>query len=375
MRHDRARKRAGSVQRQHLPNVDKDKTSTLFHPLVTMPNGPVPLIQTMSSTTSDPPVPGQERPYPEPTETGKASFHYSENGLKGETAYKVWGHPSSSRKTPLICVHGGPGATHNYLLPISLIHQDYGIPVVMYDQVGCGLSTRFRDKKGDTKFWTPQLFMSEFENLCSHLGITKYSFLGQSWGGMLGGQFAIERQPKGMQKLIISNSPADMITWVEVANRLRAKLPKDVQEALTRNEKNGTTDSDEYHKAVEVFYRRHACRNDPWPKEALDTFTALEEDPTVYETMNGPSEFFVIGSLKTWDIRKDLHKITAETVPGGMLIMNGYHDEAQDETTAAFFTNPTCRVKWVRYALSSHMPMLEETEKYVKDLGTFLTSE
>ena len=92
------------------------------------------------------------RKYPKPTSTGTVPFSYPKTGLKGETYYLVWGDLKTSDKTPLICVHGGPGATHNYLLPISLIYEDHGIPVVMYDQIGCGKSTHFRDKKGDDSF-------------------------------------------------------------------------------------------------------------------------------------------------------------------------------------------------------------------------------
>ncbi|KAK3075951.1 hypothetical protein LTR53_000255 [Teratosphaeriaceae sp. CCFEE 6253] len=322
---------------------------------------------------SDPLPPGQERSYPKPSKTATMPFEYPKTGMKGETYYLVFGDLSSG-KTPLICLHGGPGAGHNYLLPISLISEDYGIPVVLYDQIGCGKSTQYPEKKGDKDFFTPELYMDEFEALRSHLGIEEFYLLGQSWGGMLGGQLAIERQPKGLQKLIISNSPADMVQWVKTANRLRAALPKDVQETLTRCEEEGKTDTQEYEDAVMVFYLRHACRLNPWPEEANETMANLAGS-AVYETMNGPSEFHVIGTLKTWDIREGLKKITKETCPGGLLVMNGYHDEAQDETTAPYFMNPSCRTKWVRYALSSHMPFLEETEKYIKDLGTFLTSE
>jgi proline-specific peptidase len=328
-----------------------------------------------SSPVLDSPYPpGQQRAYPRPTKTGKIPFDYAPTGLKGETYYLVWGDLSTTKKTPLICMHGGPGAGHEYLLPISLIYADFGIPVIMYDQIGCGKSTHFPKTKGDGKFWTPQLFMAELENLKACLGIDgEFDLLGQSWGGMLGGQYAIERQPKGLRKLVISNSPHDMMTWVQVADRLRKALPKDVREALDRCEKDGTTDSAEYEDAVLCYYRLHMCRCDPYPKEVLACLNNLKSDPTVYETMNGPSEFFVIGTLKTWDIRDQLHKITEKTVPGGMLVMNGLYDEAQDETTSAYFTQPSCRVKWVRYALSSHMPMLEEPEAYVRDLGAFLS--
>ncbi|KAK5129831.1 hypothetical protein LTR08_002768 [Meristemomyces frigidus] len=321
-----------------------------------------------------PAPPGQERPYPSPSQTGKIPFSYAPTGLKGETSYLLYGDLSAG-KTPLICLHGGPGVGHQYLKPLSLIHTDYDIPVLLYDQIGCGGSTHFADKKGDGEFWTPQLFMAELDNIKSYLGITDFFLLGQSWGGMLGGQYAIEKQPVGLQKLIISDSPSDMEVWVQVANKLRLKLPQAVQETLTRCEEEGRTDTEEYEGAVMHYYAEHVCRIVPFPQEMEDAMGNLKVDNTVYETMNGPSEFYVVGTLKTWSISEQLKKITAKTVPGGMLIMNGYYDEAQDETCVPYFVKPSCRTKWVRYALSSHMPMLEETEAYVRDLGMFLMSE
>lgn len=323
---------------------------------------------------NSPPPPGQERPYTKPTKTGTVPFKYASTGLEGETWYCIWGELSADT-VPLICLHGGPGVGHDYLLPISLIHGDFGIPVIMYDQIGCGRSMHFKDKKGDTTFWTPQLFMAELDNLKQHLGITTFDLLGQSWGGMLAAQYATEKQPHGLRKLIIADSPTDMVTWVKVANRLREALPEDVQETLTRCEAEKKTDSEEYERAVLHFYAHHVCRVDPFPVEMMAALANVKHDGTVYETMNGPSEFHVIGSLKTWDIREELKNITEKTVPGGLLVINGYYDEAQDETCDAYFTHPTCRTKWLRYALSSHMPMLEETEKFIRDLGVFLTAQ
>jgi len=327
----------------------------------------------MVKKLSRPVPPGQERPYPQPSSTGKIPFAIPGTKQTGETSYKLWGDLESG-KVPLICLHGGPGVPHNYLLPISLIFSDLGIPVIMYDQIGCGLSTHYPERKGDTDFWTPELFMAELDNLKHALGIKTFDLLGQSWGGMLAGQYATT-QPPGLRKLIICDSPADMVTWVEVANELRAMLPSDVQAVLDRCEREGTTESDEYKEAVMVFYRRHLCRVDPFPEELTDPFSDLEKDSTVYETMNGPSEFFVVGSLKDWKITKELKTVTSKTVPGGILLMNGYYDEAQDRVMEPFFTLPSARVKWVRFALSSHTPQLEETEKFVHALGLFLQAE
>ena len=328
----------------------------------------------MTTADSIVPPPGQVRPYPKPTSTGKISFEYPKTGLKGETVYYLWGDLSSSRKTPLICLHGGPGVPHNYILPICLIYEDYGIPVLMYDQIGCGASTKFPDKKEDGNFWTPELFMAEIDNVISYFKIKEYDLFGQSWGGMLAGQYAIS-QPKGLRKLIVEGGPSDIPTYAKAGLRLRSQLPKDVQDVLDRCEKNGDMESEEYKKAEMFYYLRHLCRVDPWPKELNDAFALVEEDDTVYKTMMGPNEFNPTGTLKDWSITDELHKITEKTVPGGLLLMNGQYDTVSDETTSPFFYGPSCRVKWVRFGLSSHIPNLEETETFIDALGAFLTKE
>jgi L-proline amide hydrolase len=318
--------------------------------------------------------PGQQRPYPPPTSAGKIPFSYSPTNLHGSTAYWVWGDLSTTTtQKPLICLHGGPGVPHNYLLPLSLLWRDHAIPIIMYDQIGCGASTRFPTHRGDAAFWTPQLFMAELDNLRHRLGIAEFDLLGQSWGGMLAGQYAIERQPRGLRKLVIADSPSDMRTWVRVADELRGRLPRDVRDTLERCEREGRTGSAEYEAAVRVFYGRHVCRLDPWPRELELSFAALREDDTVYSTMNGPSEFRVVGTLKSWSLSGQLGKITSDTAPGGVLVVNGYYDEAQDECVEPWVEMIGARTTWFRYALSSHMPMLEETERFVRDLGRFLT--
>ncbi len=306
----------------------------------------------MSLKSPDPAPPGPQRPIPEPTSTGKIPFSYSENGLKGETAYFLWGSLSSS-KTPLIALHGGPGIPHQYILPICLVQTDYDIPVLMYDQIGCGASTAFPDKKGDEKFWTPELFMAELDNVISHLGIKTYDLLGQSWGGMLAGQYAL-RQPKGLRKLIVEGGPDDIPAYARVTERFKKQLPQEMQDTIARCEKDGTTDSEEYKNAEMYYYSLHLCRKVPFPDELMQSFEQVEKDPTVYFTMMGPNEFNATGNLRDWSIRDRLHEITQETVPGGLLLVNGYFDTVQDETTDGFFYKTKCKTKWIRYALSGH---------------------
>ncbi|KAK4227354.1 Alpha/Beta hydrolase protein [Podospora fimiseda] len=317
------------------------------------------------------PAPGQTRPYPPPTRTGTVLFRIPSSSDLAETSYSIWGN-LSPKKIPLICLHGGPGIPHDYLLPISLINTDYGIPVLMYDQIGCGKSTHFPNKPLDTSFWTPALFMAELDNLIRSLGITTYDLLGHSWGGMLAAEYALT-QPAGLRKLVLCDAPSDMRTYVGVAQELRAMLPAEVRAILTNDQ--FPIESPEYQTALLEFYRRHLCRVEgPFPQELMKSFAGMAEDNTVFLAMNGPSGFHVTGGLKDWSVVGGLSRITERTVPGGVLLINGHFDEAQDACVLPYFTRVKARVKWVQFALSSGMPQLEETEKFVRVVGAFLST-
>jgi len=239
-----------------------------------------------------------------------------------------------------------------------------GRPVVHYDQLGGGRSTHMPEKGGD--FWTVDLFLEELENLLVHLGINeRYFLLGQSWGGMLGAEHGI-RRPAGLKALVISNSPASMALWASEAKILRGELDPEVEAALDRHEAAGTTDDPEYLAAQKVYYDLHVCRIVPNPPEVVRTFEMLTEDPTVYNVMNGPNEFFCIGTLRDWSVVDEVHKITAPT-----LLASGRFDEATPATVQPFFDGIP-DVRWEIFENSSHMPFVEEPAHYLEVVAGFL---
>jgi L-proline amide hydrolase len=133
------------------------------------------------------------------------------------------------------------------------------------------------------------------------------------------------RGHKGLKRLIISNSPASMPLWVASCDEWRKQLPAHVEHALQKHEADKTYNDPEYLEAVEYFYKIHLCRVWPFPKELTDTMAYVEADDTVYMTMNGPSEFTVVGSLRDWSIVDQVHKIAVPT-----LVLNAEFDEARD---------------------------------------------
>lgn len=281
-----------------------------------------------------------------------------------ETWYRVTGDLNSD-KPPVFLLHGGPGAAHNYIDSYKLLAND-GRAVIHYDQLGCGNSTLLPDKGGD--FWTPQLFVDELENLVDHLGQRQaFHVLGQSWGGMLAAEYGV-RRPQGLKSLTIANSPASMELWVSEAMRQRKDMPQDIQDTLNKYEKAADYANADYQKATMWVYERHVCRVVPFPPEVTATFEQVARNPTVYNVMNGPNEFFVVGTLKNWNIIPELHKINVPTY-----IISGHYDEATRACVQPFKDNIKGSV-WYIFPQSSHMPHVEEKADCMKRVGDFLNA-
>lgn len=282
----------------------------------------------------------------------------------GRTWYRVVGELEADGLAPLVILHGGPGGTHDYVEPIAQLTETTGRPCVLYDQLGAGRSQHLRD--APTDFWTVELFVRELATLLDRLGISeRYHVLGQSWGGMLGMEHALTHPP-GLRSLVVANSPASLDLWVQEANRLRALLPHDVQDVLSRHEADGTTDSPEYERAMMPFYVRHVCRIVPFPEPLQRTFEAIQDDPTVYHTMNGPSEFHVIGTLRGWDITPRLGGLRAPT-----LVISGEFDEATPNVVRPL-ANAIPGARWELFREASHNTHLEQPEAFLELVQGFL---
>ena len=135
---------------------------------------------------------------------------------------------------------------------------------------------------------------------------------------------------------------------------------------LTKHEEAGTTDDPEYETAVRVFYDRHLCRV-PWPAALQRSFDQIAADPTVYHTMNGPSEFHVIGSLKGWDITDRLHDIDDADAARVRSPRRGDAVNRRGDPRA-HSRAPSGTI----FEHSSHLPHIEEPELFLERVERFL---
>jgi L-proline amide hydrolase len=285
-------------------------------------------------------------------------------GFVAFRGYKVWyrivGEHEGPGKLPLLCLHGGPGIPHDYLEPLEALAAT-GRRIIFYDQLGAGNS----DHPHNPSLWTVPLFVEELGVVRQALGLERVHILGQSWGGMLGMQYALT-QPAGLASLIVADSPASMAQWVAEANRLRAELPAEVQSTLLEHEAAGTTDDPAYQAAMLVYYQRHLCRLDPFPECVNRAFDKLYADPEVYYTMNGPSEFHVTGVIRDWDIVDRLGEIRVPT-----LVISGRYDEATP-AIAQTVHQGIAGSEWVLFENSAHLPHVEETQRFLLVATHFL---
>ena len=262
----------------------------------------------------------------------------------------------------MILCHGGPGATHDYIESIAELER-FGRACVLYDQLGNGRSDHLPD--ADPSFWTPELFERELTALAAHLEIDgRYHVLGQSWGGMLALLHGLER-PSGLLSLVAADSPASAADFAAGANELLDRMDPAIVETVRAGERSGETSTPEFTAAVMEFYRRHLCRVDPWPDEVNRSFAALEEDPTVYGTMNGPTEFTVVGTIRDFDITPRLGEIE---VP--VLLISGEYDEVTPSVVGKVHEKLRDS-QWELFADSSHMPHVEEHERFLEVVEAF----
>jgi proline-specific peptidase len=222
---------------------------------------------------------------------GAVPFKIQHIDTSCHTYYKIIGDLSSN-SPPLVVLHGGPGTGHEYLLPFGRLWQQFGIPVVFYDQIGCAASTHLPQTAGDESFWQESLFLTELDNLLDSLQLRDglgYHILGHSWGGRIAAAFATT-QPKGLQRLVLASGIASSRIYVEGIQILRRQLPSDTQLAIDEGieeEQKGNFDSARFRDAMNVFFRNYFCRTEPFPpKELLLAFKNMNEDKTVRETMS-----------------------------------------------------------------------------------------
>ena len=274
--------------------------------------------------------------------------------------YKVWTRRVGSGPAKLLLLHGGPGCSHEYLECFEERMPLDEVEIIFYDQLG----SHFSDQPDDTSLWRVERFVEEVEQVRSALGLEQFYLYGNSWGGMLAIEYALEYQ-EHLKGLVVSNMTASIADYVAHANELRDWLPADVVARMKAFEEAGDFENPEYEQmVVEHLYSRHLCRTEPWPDAVMRTFMHLAKP--VYNTMQGPNEFVVTGNFKDWNRWEDLHEIAVPT-----LLSVGRHDTMRPAEIEEMGRRiPNSRVSICENG--SHLSMWDDPDAYFAAIVDFV---
>jgi len=258
---------------------------------------------------------------------------------------------------PLLAVHGGPGLPHNYISSLERLADER--EVIFWDQLGCGNSER----PSNVDLWTMERSVAEMDAVIEALGLNRFHIFGNSWGGMLAQQYVLD-VTSGAVSLTISNSIASIPRFSEMVARLKTELDPATQSAIDRHEAAGTTYSAEYQAAIRTWNETYLCRQLPWPKELQEAYRGMGAE--IFETMFGPSDFRIVGTIRSWDVLDRLREIALPT-----LVLAGRFDECAPEHMWEMHQ----RVEGSRFELfesSAHMPFIEEPHRFDQVMRDFL---
>lgn len=273
---------------------------------------------------------------------------------------KVWTGTvgSGTPGIPLLVLHGGPGAPHDYLEPLQALADQR--PVVFYDQLGCGSS----DRPDDPALWTVERFVEELVRVRAALHLERVHILGSSWGTMLAVEYMLARRPDGVAGLVLSGPCLSASRFTADVRAYLQALPEPVRRTILEKEAYEDFESPEYQEAMTAFYRKHVCRVEPWPDCLVRTIEKMGQ--AVYRHMWGPSEFTVTGTLKNFERVERLAEIR---VPA--LFTCGRFDEATPEATA-WYRDSLPGSEMAVFEDASHEHHLEKPEAYLQTVRDFL---
>jgi proline iminopeptidase len=283
-----------------------------------------------------------------------------DSGLLEVMGFKLFYRSFGTGDNVLLCLHGGPGIPHYYLLPLAKLASN-NFRVVLYDQLGVGSS----EKPEDSSLFNIERGAEEVEGVRKALGLGKIYLLGSSYGGALALQYALKYQ-QHIKKLIIASGLASVSETVTEMVRLKTLLPKEVQEVMKKYELKSAFLHPEYLKAVELYYHNFLCRLPEWPEQVVRALNELSVP--VYFTQNGPNEFTIIGTWKGWDITERLPEIKVPT-----LVTVGKYDEVTPKIAETIHHGIAGSLLKV-FENSGHLTMWDEEEKYLKTVKEFIES-
>jgi len=271
---------------------------------------------------------------------------------------------------PLVIVHGGPGASHEYflpwLLPLARTHR-----LVFVDERGSGKSEKLEDPSG----YTVDAMVEDVEAVRSSLGLGKIDLLGHSYGGVLAQAYALKYQVN-LNHLVLCSTFHSTKEMNAVFRDMMEAMPAELRARILKMEKDGLYGhgkpyeqnryTDNYMNAAwGEGYFPYLYRNHPDANYSPTAAGAMSWD--LYRVMWGSSgEFVIDGNLSSVEYAGRLQQIHVPT-----LITAGDHDECSPQL-AKEMHGLISGSKLVIFPKSGHMTFVDQPGMFIREIDGFL---
>jgi proline iminopeptidase len=276
--------------------------------------------------------------------------------------------------SPLVVLHGGPGASHDYflpyLLPLARTHR-----LIFIDERGSGRSERLQD----ASLYTVEADVEDVEDVRVALHLGKISLLGHSCGGVLAQAYALKYQ-QNLSHLILNSTFASTRGMNAVLASEKAAMPAAKLARLNELEQSGLFGKGEAweHGRYPAEYANLAWGTGYFPflygaRPDANYDPAAGNAPTnweLYRAMWGEhGEFVIDGNLKSVEYVDRLPSIHVPT-----LVLVGDHDECAPSLSEAMHQ----KIKGSEIVIlpnSGHMNFVDQPEKWQKAVEGFLSEK
>ncbi len=212
------------------------------------------------------------------------------------------------RGAPLLIVHGGPGASHDYFLPhlLPLAHRNR---LIFIDERGSGRSAKVEDPKG----YTVEAMVEDVEAVRRGLGLGRINLLGHSYGGVLAQAYALKYQAH-LAHLILCSTFSSTRAMNEVFRRMKERMPADLRERIARMEQAG------------LFGHGKDYEKSRYTEDYMKAAWGEGYFPYIYQRRPDPNEDPVAGGRLSWDLYREMWGSHGEFVIDGNLASVEYTD-------------------------------------------------
>ncbi|TWI80450.1 proline iminopeptidase [Lacibacter cauensis] len=302
-------------------------------------------------------------------------FNYGDSGVRSAGikmipiqtpvgTFKVWTKRfGNNPRIKVLLLHGGPAMTHEYMECFESFFPQEGFEFYEYDQLG----SYYSDQPKDSSLWTTERFVEEVEQVRKAIGAdsTNFYILGNSWGGILGMEYALKYQ-HNMKALIVANMMASAPEYGRYAQEVLAKqMDSAVLAEVRAIEAKGDFSNPRYMELLlPNFYKQHLCRLEEWP----DGFNRAMKhvNGEIYTMMQGPSEFGVGGRLAQWDIKARLKEIKIPT------LMVGAKHDTMDPAAMEEQSKLVQKGRYLYCPNGSHLAMWDDQQVFMNGVITFI---